>query len=78
MLGGVKDATEQDMLPPEGEEEGGVTFIELASRLGRVVGGGEARGDVGGGGAVSRESVELRTAGLLDQRLLTEVLLSSC
>ena len=66
MLSRVKDATEQDVLPPEGEEEGGVTFIDLASGLGRVVGGGEARGDVGDRGAVGRESVELRTAGLLD------------
>ena len=46
MLGGVEDATEKDMLPPEGEKDSRVMFIDLACCLGRIVGGGEARSDV--------------------------------
>jgi hypothetical protein len=66
MLGGFEDAAQEDVLPPEGEEEGSVALVDLASRLGHVVGGSEARGDVRHGRAVSGEGVELRAAGLLD------------
>ncbi len=66
VLSGVKDAAQEDVLPPEGEEESGVAFIDLAGRLGRVVCSGEACGDVGNGRAVGRKGVELRAASLLD------------
>ena len=66
MLGGIEDPAKEDMLPPEGEEEGGVTFIDLAGRFGGVERGGEASSDVGHGRAVCGEGVKLRAAGLLD------------
>ncbi len=66
MLGGLEGAAQEDMLPLEGEEEGSVALVDLAGRFRHVVRGGEARGDVGHGRAVSGEGVELRAASLLD------------
>ena len=39
MLGGFEDSAQEDVLPPEGEEKGSVTLVDLASRLGQIVGG---------------------------------------
>jgi hypothetical protein len=65
VLSWVNDAAEEDMLPPEWEEETRIGFVDLTSVLRWIVCGGQASGCVGDGRTVRRESMELLAASVL-------------
>jgi hypothetical protein len=65
VLSRVKNAAQEDVFPPERQDERRVVFVYLSSSLRGLVYGGQAGGDIGDGRAVCGEGVELEMAGVL-------------
>jgi hypothetical protein len=68
VLSGIKDAAQEDVLPPKRQEETRIVLVDLSGAFRCVVRSGQAGGGIGDGRAVPWEGVKLRAAGVLHFR----------